>query len=148
MNDAVHDGTSGWRWFWFGVLWVVTGLYLFGAAVHVANMASATGFEWRAAPVKWQVLDVVYLVLNLTVVVGLRWMVSVSILAFYVAAVSQVVLYTVGRGWITNVPAPFQPDAAALAYMDLLVVFHVAAMIAVTGAILVVGRRQANSQTM
>ena len=141
MTDAVHNEKSGWRWFWFGVLWVVTGFYLFGAAVHVANMASAMGFEWREAPLKWQLLDVVYVVLNLVVVAGLRWMASISILAFYLAAVSQVVLYTVSRGWLINVPDAFRPDATALAYMDLLVAFHIVSMVLVTCAILVVGRR-------
>ena len=141
MADAMQDKTSGWRWFWYGVLWVVTGLYLYGAAVHVANMASAMGFEWLDAPLKWQVLDVVYLVLNLTVVAGLRLMASLSILAFYVAASSQIALYTAGRSWILDVPDAFRPDAASLAYLDLLVAFHVVAISLVTLAILALGRR-------
>ncbi|WP_299865695.1 hypothetical protein [uncultured Roseobacter sp.] len=32
--------------------------YLYGAGVHVANVAGWTGFDRLSAPLKWQVLDV------------------------------------------------------------------------------------------
>ncbi|MFK7967540.1 MAG: hypothetical protein AB8C46_26565 [Burkholderiaceae bacterium] len=53
------------------MIWVIAAFYLYGAGVHVMNMLSLTGFEWQSAPLKWQVLDVVYLVIDLAVVVGL-----------------------------------------------------------------------------
>lgn len=148
MADVTHDDTSGWQWFWSAVLWVVTCFYLYGAAVHVANISSAMGFEWLDAPRKWQILDVVYLILDLIVIAGLWTLASVSVLAFYVASVSQVVLYTAGRSWIMNVPEEVQTSAAVSAYLDLLIAFHVIAMVLVTAAILALGRRQASSQTM
>ena len=65
------------------VLCTVTLFYAYGAAVHVLNMASLTGFDWPNAPRKWQALDVVYLLLDIAVVIGLarRWI--VSLVAFY-----------------------------------------------------------------
>ena len=48
----------------------IAAAYAYGAYVHVANMASLTGFDWPYAPLKWQVLDIVYLVLDLVVVAG------------------------------------------------------------------------------
>ena len=38
------------------VIWIVVAFYAYGAGVHVSNLLSVTGFDWRAAPLKWQVL--------------------------------------------------------------------------------------------
>lgn len=53
------------------VFWIVAAFYAYGALVHILNIASLTGFAWSKAPLNWQVLDVVYLVLDVVVVVGL-----------------------------------------------------------------------------
>ena len=78
-------------------LWIVAFFYLYGAVVHVLNIFSLTGFDWLSAPFKWQALDVVYLILDLTVFIGLarRW--KVSVIAFYLAATTQILLYTAFR---------------------------------------------------
>jgi hypothetical protein len=52
------------------IIWVVALFYLYGAAVHVFNILGLSGFDWRAAPLKWQALDVVYLVIDLVVAAG------------------------------------------------------------------------------
>lgn len=52
------------------IIWVVALFYAYGAIVHVLNMLSLSGFDWRSAPVKWPTLDIVYLILDLIVVVG------------------------------------------------------------------------------
>ncbi len=41
---------------------VVALLYACGAVVHALNMLNLVGIDWGAAPLKWQVLDVVYLI--------------------------------------------------------------------------------------
>ncbi len=38
--------------------------------MHIANIAGFNGFDWLSAPLKWQLLDVVYLVLDIAVVAG------------------------------------------------------------------------------
>jgi hypothetical protein len=43
------------------VLWVIAAFYAYGALVHLMNMAGFSGFDWRTAPLKWQVLDIAYL---------------------------------------------------------------------------------------
>ena len=77
------------------ILWGVAGFYAYGAVVHVMNMAGLNGFDWLRAPLKWQVLDVVYLILDVLVAVGLVLGWRAGYLAFFVAALSQIVLYTV-----------------------------------------------------
>ena len=117
------------------IFWIVAVSYGYGALVHVQNMLGMSGFDWAAAPGKWRVLDVVYLVLDVIVFVGFLVRFKPAIVAFYVAASSQIVLYTVLRPWITDVPEPFTVFAAPEEYLDWLVVFHVVALILVTIAV-------------
>lgn len=102
--------------------------YAYGAAVHVANMAGWTGFDWITAPQKWQVLDVVYLALDLGVVAGLsakRWW---GTLLLILAAGSQILLYTVLRTWVLDVPAALDVAPGDPTYLDRLVFFHVVSL--------------------
>ncbi|MET0070715.1 MAG: hypothetical protein ABW096_11820 [Candidatus Thiodiazotropha sp.] len=77
------------------VIWITALFYLYGAVVHVYNILGLSGFDWYTTPLKWQVLDVAYLVIDIVVVVGLSLGWKAGFLAFYVAAISQIVLYTV-----------------------------------------------------
>ena len=109
--------------------------YAYGALVHVMNMLSLTGFDWRTAPLKWQLLDVFYLVLDVVVAVGFfaKWRLAYA--AFYLAASSQIVLYTIFRDWIIDVPPDFAVSPEQTAYLSGLVTFHVVAIILVTFAL-------------
>ena len=124
-------------------LWVTAAFYAYGALVHILNMASVNGFDWPSAPLKWQVLDVVYLILDIVVAVGLVRMWRVSIAGFYLAALSQIALYTVGRPWVLDVPEAFRPDEQATAYLNSLVTFHLITLIAVTIALAYLSKRNA-----
>jgi len=117
------------------ILVLISAFYAYGALVHVLNMAGLRGFNWLSAPVKWQILDVVYLGLDLVVAFGLwqRW--RASIVAFYVAAVSQIALYTIGRSWIMDVPEAFAQGPEAMAYLNGLVVFHLLSLVLVSLAL-------------
>jgi hypothetical protein len=117
------------------VIWAVAAFYLYGAAVHVCNMLSLSGFDWRAAPVKWQGLDILYLILDLIVVVGLILGWKVGFIAFYLAAISQVFLYTLLRAWILDVPAEFAVSDEQRAYLNGLVVFHCVTVVLVSLAL-------------
>ena len=118
------------------ILIVVALFYVYGASVHVMNMLSLTGFAWPDAPLKWQALDVIYLVLDLLVVVGLlrEWRPGVA--AFYIAALSQILLYTLGRQWVLDVPEPFTVTPEQAAYVTSLVWFHVVTLLLVTPSLL------------
>ena len=117
------------------VIWAVAAFYLYGAAVHVLNMLSLTGFEWRAAPAKWQVLDVAYLILDLVVVAGLPLNWKAGFVAFYLAAISQIVLYTLFRDWILDVPVEFAVSDEQRGYLTGLVVFHCTTIVLISVAL-------------
>jgi hypothetical protein len=113
------------RWY----LLLIAAFYAYGAAVHVANMASLTGFDWLAAPRLWQALDIVYLVLDVAVVVGLLLKHAFGLGAFIVAATSQIVLYTVFRDHVAMLGTPHALDPAQVDYLTTLVAFHVVTVV-------------------
>lgn len=113
----------------------IAAAFAYGACVHVANMAGLTGFDWLSAPLKWQVLDVVYLALDVAVVAGVILAKRFWIVAFGIAAVSQIILYTILRSWVLDVPAAFAVPPESVNYLDGLVVFHIASLV-VVGALL------------
>lgn len=127
------------------LLLVIALFYLYGAAVHVANMLSLTGFHWPQAPLKWRILDLVYLVADIVVAVGLALLKRPAVIAFYLAATSQVLLYTLLRPWILEVPAAYRPPASAQGYLDGLVIFHLLTLVLVS-ALLLQRRRRAPGQ--
>ncbi len=116
------------------VFWTIAAFYAYGALVHVLNMLSLTGFSWLEAPRKWQVLDVIYLALDLIVAIGLIRGARLSIAAFFCAALSQIALYTVFRAWVLDVPAAFRRSAEDIAYLDTLVTFHLVTCLAMAFA--------------
>ena len=122
------------------ILWIVALFYAYGALVHVMNILGMTGFDWLSAPTKWQALDVVYLVLDVVVAAGffLQW--KISYVCFYVAALTQIALYTAFRGWILDVPEEFAVSPEQTAYLDTLVVFHVVTLLLVSGALFILFR--------
>ena len=105
--------------------------YGYGAAVHVANMLGLTGFDWKLAPVKWQVLVGLYLVLDIAMVAGLLAGRIWAVPALVLAASSQILLYTVFRAWVLDVPAEFAVAPSDVAYLNGLVVFHTTCLAAV-----------------
>lgn len=121
-------------------LWVLRAIsvfYLYGALVHVANLAG-----WRPMldgvdiPAHWVVADVVYLVLDLAVVLGVWLRKRLAVAAFVVAALSQVAIYTVF------------PDAWAIepehyAAIRTLVVFHVVSLVLYGAAVWLSRRKRA-----
>lgn len=117
------------------IVWTVAAFYLYGAAVHVFNMLGHSGFDWTTAPLKWQVLDVVYLILDLVVVVGLFLGWKIGFGAFYLAAISQIILYTLFRDWITDVPQEFSVTEQQRGYLTTLVIFHCVTLALVTFAV-------------
>ena len=122
------------------IIWIVALFYLYGAVVHVFNILGLSGFDWKAAPLKWQVLDIVYLVIDLLVVAGLILGWKVGFAAFYVAAISQIILYTVFREWIIDVPPEFSVSEEQRGYLTSLVIFHCVTFALVTLALLIRAR--------
>lgn len=113
------------RWLPKTIFAIVAAFYAYGALVHIMNMSGMRGFDWLAAPFKWQMLDVVYLVLDTIVVMGLVQGWLISRVAFFTAAFSQILLYTVFREWIFDVPAEYALSADQQTYVSGLVFFHI-----------------------
>lgn len=107
------------------ILWGIAAFYAYGALVHVANITGLSGFNWLRAPLKWQLLDIVYLVLDIAVVLGILLEKRFGIVAFFIAAASQIVLYARFRSWVVDVPEEFLPTEEQIAYLDLLIGFHI-----------------------
>lgn len=107
------------------IIWIVALFYTYGAIVHAMNMLGLSGFDWSTAPRKWQVLDVCYLAIDIVVAVGFFAGWRIAYPAFFAAASSQIVLYTLLRDWIIDVPAEFAVAPEQVAYLDSLVLFHV-----------------------
>lgn len=131
-----HGGVAITKW----VRLPIAAFYAYGAFVHIANMMGWTGMDWPNAPLKWQVLDVAYLVIDCLVVWGMIFRPSIGFVAFLIAAMSQIVLYTVFRQWILDVPAEFAPTPDEASYLTTLVTFHLATLL-IMGAALLWGNR-------
>ncbi|KIC14565.1 hypothetical protein RA21_19505 [Leisingera sp. ANG-DT] len=95
-------------------------------------MLSWTGFDWGAAPLKWQVLDVVYLALDLAVAAGLLLQKVWGMVALIFAACSQILLYSLFRNWVLDVPPEFEVGPSEAAYLDGLLLFHTACLLAIS----------------
>lgn len=122
--------TSLFQWRPLRVFFVLIALvYALGAMAHGFNMAGASGYDWSAAPLKWRVLDVVYLILDVGVAAGLiarkRWAVWLWVLT----AMSQIVLYTAFRPWVLDVPPAFAASEGEVLFLKGLVAFHAASLL-------------------
>ncbi|WP_342075064.1 hypothetical protein [Yoonia sp. SS1-5] len=118
----------------------IAAAYAYGACVHVANMAGLTGFDWLSAPLKWQVLDLVYLALDIAVVAGVVMANRIWIVAFGIAATSQLILYTALRSWVLDVPKAFAVPPESGSYLDGLVAFHTVSL-AVVGTLIFLSKQ-------
>ena len=49
------------------LVYLIALTYGYGGLVHIANIAGLSGYAWVDAPLKWQLLDVVYLSLDTVV---------------------------------------------------------------------------------
>ena len=117
---------------------IIALFYAYGAIVHILNMLSLTGFNWLGAPFKWQILDIVYLLLDAIVAGGLFFYWRLSIWCFYIAAISQIFLYTIFRSWILDVPIEIAPSAEQVGYLTSLVIFHIVTILLMTLSLYIV----------
>lgn len=129
LATLVHRETSVWtRVFsdpWLrAFLLFVAAAYAYGAAVHLLNMLGLSGVEWTRAPLKWTLLDIAYLIVDLCAVVGLVFRRGFGVVAFLSGAVSQIGLYTLFRAWVMDVPDAFRVSGKQLRCLNMLVLFH------------------------
>ena len=116
------------------ILRIVALFYTYGAIVHIMNIVGLSGFVWLDAPAKWQILDIFYLIIDVVVAVGLFVGWGIAFFAFYIAAISQIILYTAMQEWIIQVPKDFAVSQEQVAYLDMLVIFHLVTIVLVSFA--------------
>lgn len=121
-------------------IWLTALAYGAGAAVHIASLAGFGPVPPGEAPVKWLVLDAIYAPLDLLVAVGLPLGWRIGLWALILAALSQIVLYTIGRNWVLDVPAGQAPTLEAVAHLDGLLLFHVCTLAMVPLARVILAR--------
>ena len=112
-------------------LWIMAAFYAAGALVHANNLLGAIGAPTPSSPLKWQVLDVLYLCLDLAVVYGAVRSRPWTLACLGAAAILQSLLYTVLRRWLLDVPEAVVPAAPAVAHLDGLVAFHALTLVAI-----------------
>lgn len=70
----------------------------YGALVHIGNIAGMTGRPWMSTPLLWRVMDIVLLVFNLVVGLGLWFKQPWAVIGFVAGIVTlQLIPYTVFR---------------------------------------------------
>lgn len=115
-----------------GILLTIAALYAYGAMIHVVNMSGLAGIEWSSTPLRWRLFDVVYLILDVVVVVGFVLRLTVGYVAFYIAAVSQILLYGIFGDWMLggmDVPV-ISPEQ--MSNVTTLIVFHLVTLLLVS----------------
>lgn len=83
---------------------ILAAIYAFAAARHLANMLGYGELPWGEAPLAWQIADVGYAILDTVAAIGLflqkRW----GVAAFLLAAVSEILLFTLAPHWFVLRP--------------------------------------------
>jgi hypothetical protein len=81
-------------------------LLTYGALRHVGNIVGWTGRPWRETPVLGRVMDIVLLLFNAVVAIGLWVRVPWSVVAFVLGIIAlQIIPYTVRRPSFADMPA-------------------------------------------
>jgi hypothetical protein len=79
-------------------------IYTFAAVVHIGNMLGFGELPWAEAPLVWRVGDIGYAILDTVAAVGLFLLKPWGVAAFLVAAVSEILLFTLVPEWFVLKP--------------------------------------------
>jgi hypothetical protein len=83
---------------------LLAAIYAFACLRHIANMLGFGELPWAEAPLAWQISDIAYAILDAIAASGLflqrRW----GIMAFLLAAASEILLFTLVPGWFVMRP--------------------------------------------
>lgn len=121
-NEAIHVSLQQpWTSIYAKIVALVL---LYGATVHIGNMAGLTGTPWRSTPLLWRGMDVALLIFDLTAAIalwrGLAWSVW---LVFGGITLLQFVPYTLLRSHFILKPEDAQTLNGLLGTEALILVF-------------------------
>jgi hypothetical protein len=83
---------------------ILAAIYAFAACKHLANMLGFGELPWLNAPLAWQISDIVYAVLDSVAAIGLYLQKRWGVAAFLLAAVSEILLFTLVPHWFVLRP--------------------------------------------
>ncbi len=91
---------------WTGIyLRIVSIALLYGGLVHIVNITCLGVTPWNETPTHWRVMDILLLIFDLVVSVGLWLKKTEAIIAFFVGIiVFQIIPYTLFRQYFITVP--------------------------------------------
>ena len=112
------------------ILAILALFYAYGALLHAFSITGFAGIDWSATPLRWRILDILYLVLDFAVALCLVLWPAPGVVLLWIAAAGQILLYTILRDWTLDVPPAFLPTDAERGHLDALVRFHIGASIA------------------
>ncbi|HAC63371.1 MAG TPA: hypothetical protein DCF68_07470 [Cyanothece sp. UBA12306] len=91
---------------WTSIYLRIVAIALFyGGLVHIINITGLGGTPWNQTPTLWRVMDIILLIFDLFVSLGLWLRKTEAIIAFFVGIILlQIVPYTVFKQFFVTVP--------------------------------------------
>lgn len=103
MNTLIE--TAFTKWVTTIYAWVIALILANGAIVHIFNILGKGKMPWAEFPMVWRVMDVVLLIFNIIVIIGLVFRFTWSVyLLFSGLIVLQIIPYTVFRSHFVTSP--------------------------------------------
>lgn len=100
---------------------VLATVYAFAAILHIGSVVGLGRVPFEDAPLSWQVSDVFYGVLDTVAAIGLFKMRPWGVIAFFIAAISEILLFTLVPEW-------FVVEPGQLTMLRGFVVYHIVAI--------------------
>ena len=106
VKSSLLLATRSWSWLieatqakWTAIyLRILAGILFYGATVHIGNMLGLSGQPWRSTPLLWRSLDVLLLIFNVIVGIGLWQRKAWAAVAFILGILLlQILPYTLFR---------------------------------------------------
>ena len=97
-------------------------IYAFAAVLHIGSIMGFGRIPFADAPLSWQLSDIAYGIIDTIAAVGLwqqkRW----GIAAFFIAAISEILLFTLVPNW-------FVTEAGQLTMLRGFIAYHLIAIV-------------------
>jgi hypothetical protein len=100
---------------------VLATIYAFAAILHLGSVMGLGRVPFEDAPLSWQVSDIFYGVLDTIAAIGLFKLRPWGIVAFFISAISEILLFTLVPEW-------FVVEPEQLTMLRGFVVYHIGAI--------------------
>jgi len=96
-------------------------IYACAAVLHIGSILGFGRIPFAEAPLSWQLSDIAYGIVDTIAAVGLFLLKSWGVVAFFVAAISEILLFTLAPDW-------FVVEKWQLTLLRGFVVYHIIAI--------------------